>query len=534
MKSPTLKTKQAPSIHILKAKARTRSFQGRLALLLLASGTSLAAEYGKLPANDAHLKRVAAFIEETPQPDYRHASDSAVEAFRDLKFGVRIHWGVYAMIGDASWPLLNMSNEERQKYQERYKAFNPVSFNAEAWMQLFATNGVKVFAFTTKHHDGFSMFNTQTRIKTRVNWATPGGPQIESCDLAYSIAETPFKRDIVKELCDAGHRHGLKIDLYFSHPDWYDADFRPYAMNPLRAKSVAEFGGLPDELDAKYTKNIFTAEDPTPEETARMIARHRTQLTELLTRYGKIDMLCLDQWLGPKVWPELRETIKQARTLQPDVMFRARGIGNYGDYYTPEGWIPGSKENTTMPWMVIHKLAGTWVYQSDTNKYKGADWVVENLADIAAKGGNFMIGIGPDDNGRFHPRIVQALQDTGAWLKVNGKAIYETRPRSGEQWKEEPSVRFTRTKDKQFIYALCLKWPGKTLTLKTVQARPGSEITLLGFPKPLKWHNDREQGLVIQIPDSLQEESQRPCQFAYAFQIAGEDRDPQKLKSLVK
>jgi alpha-L-fucosidase len=336
--------------------------------------------------------------------------------------------------------------------------------------------------------------------------------------------DTPFHRDLVKELCDAGHHYGLKIDLYFSHPDWYDADFRPYAMNPLRAKSVAEFGGLSDELDPKYTNNIFTAPDPTPEETARMIARHRAQLTELLTHYGKIDMICLDQWLGPKVWPELRATIKRARKLQPDVMFRARGIGNYGDYYTPEGWIPGSKENTTMPWMVIHKLAGTWVYQPDTNKYQGADWIVENLADIAAKGGNFMVGIGPDASGRFHPRIVQTLQETGAWLKVNGKAIYGTRPRSGGLWKEGQTVRFTRTKDNQFIYAICLKWPGETLTLRTVRAKPGSIVTLLGVQKPLTWRNDREQGLVIEIPAALQTETNRPCQLAYAFRIEGEDR----------
>ena len=162
-----------------------------------------------------------------------------------------------------------------------------------------------------------------------------------------------------------------------------------------------------------------------------MMARHRAQLTELLTHYGKIDTVCLDQWLGPAVWPQLRETIKQLRKLQPEVMFRARGIGNYGDYYTPEGFVPGSKENTAMPWMVIYQLGGMWSYQPDAAKYKGAIWIVTNLVDVVAKGGNFMVGIGPDARGRFHPKAVEALETTGAWLRLNGEAIYRYTPAPG-------------------------------------------------------------------------------------------------------
>ena len=132
--------------------------------------------------------------------------------------------------------------------------------------------------------------------------------------------------------------------------------------------------------------------DPTPQQVDRMVARHRAQLTELLTRYGPIDMMCLDIFWGPKVWPQLRETILKMRELQPDVMLRARGIGNYGDYYTPEGFVPASKESTKMPWFVIYPLGSSFSYESDAAKYKGAGWIVRNLIDATAKGGNFMVG----------------------------------------------------------------------------------------------------------------------------------------------
>ena len=156
-----------------------------------------------------------------------------------MKFGVRIHWGVYCKLGygcNASWPFVRadgghpgLNDEQREQYQNFYKTFNPAKFNADDWMELFQSNGIKVVAFTTKHHDGFSMFDTHTRVRRRVNWTAPGGPKIEDCNFTYSIMDSPYHRDIVKEVTDAARRHGIKIDLYFSWPDWYDADFRPLA-----------------------------------------------------------------------------------------------------------------------------------------------------------------------------------------------------------------------------------------------------------------------------------------------------------------
>ncbi len=470
-----------------------------------------------LPKNDVHYLRVKDWIEDKIDTGYHHPSATTIEAFRDIKFGVRIHWGLYSITeqGGESWPFLTLSNEKKQDYQELYKTWNPTGFNAEEWMKLFSENGIKMFAITTMHHEGFSMFDTKARVKKRVNWTAHGGPVLEDCDLAYSIMETPFHRDIIKELCDAGHKYGLRIDLYYSHPDWYNADFRPYNYHPLQIPDAQEH---PELYGNAMREPFIIVPNPTQEEEARMMAYHREQLTQLLTNYGKIDMICLDQWLGAKVWPQMRQEMKDFRKIQPEVMFRARGIGNYGDYYTPEGFIPGRVENTDMPWFVIYPYGKSFSYVKN-DEFKGVAWIINSLTDIAANGGNFMLGIGPDSTGRFDPLVIQAIKETGAWLKVNGEAIYATRPREGNLWKEGDTIRYTRTKDKQTVYAISRSWPGQILRLKSVEPRKGSRIYMLGRAKPLEWKYKKKTGLEILLPAELQDESKRPCKIAWSFRI---------------
>ena len=467
-----------------------------------------------LPTSDTHYRNVQNYIEDAPDIDYVHASEEAYEAFRDIKFSIRIHWGVYSMWNlDASWPFLLLSNEKKQEYINLYQSFNPVNFNAQEWMNFFKRSGIQAFAFTTKHHDGFSMFHTSTKVVQRVNYLNPEHP-IESCDLHYSIEETPFKRDIVGELCDAACKNGIKIDLYFSHPDWYDADFRPYNYHPLSTPSILSD---PTAYGNRYSNNRQTILTPerTQEETDRLIARHREQLHELLTNYGHIDMICLDQWMGSDIWPQMRETVKLMRKWSPNTMFRARGIGNYGDYFQPEQFVPKGEQDTGMPWMSIGLLGKQFSYDPDSSNYKGTQWIIHNLISCVSKGGSFMVCIGPDQTGLFHPEAVRQIETVGKWLKVNGKGIYETRP--NDVWQED-DIFFTRTKNRKNVFVLCEKWPGETMIIKSIQPKRGSKVYLLGYKKPLKW-TYTDHGVKILINKSLQAPEKRPCGYAWVFQL---------------
>jgi len=444
--------------------------------------------------------------------DYVHAGAEALDRWLDRKFGIRIHWSIYSVmgLGPESWPLDKGTTSTpmfRSQYEEVCKWWNPSLFDADEWCDMMVRSGLKFFSFTTKHHDGFSMYDTKTRVKRRFVHTGPGAPSIVDCDLGYSIMETPFKRDIVRELTDAARKRDLGISLYFSHIDWFDADFRFDQWHYYR--------------DAEYTPRTD------PAGFARMIARHREQIRELLSNYGPIDQLSLDMHLSAKdlgIWDELVATTKMARRLQPHVLMRQRGINEYGDYTTPERSVPGKMTSASpvngFPWKVIYPgskhFSHVWA-----DEYKPAAWIINNLCDVAAKGGNFQVGYGPGPDGRFDRHIIAILAEVGDWLKVNGPAIYATRPY--RVLAEGDNVRYTRTKDGRVVYAAVLNWPDPPLTvreisLRSVRARSGSQVRMLGLDQPLKYTQD-DHALTITIPACIDDPATRPCKHAFCFAI---------------
>ena len=430
---------------------------------------------------------------------YRHAGEETLERWMDWKWGLRIHWGLYTRFnGRESWIVTEHLKDRNwlTNYYASYEEFNPTNFDADQWMEIMQRAGMRFFSITTKHHEGFCLWPTKTWQRGFEKRADGTYQEVTN---HFSIAETPYKKDIIRELVRAGRAHGLGISFYFSHIDWHDWDFAW------------------DNRNFWYDPG-FNRESQ-PERWAAFIQKERDQLAELLTWYGPIDMLSLDISWPKEAQNDANGVAKLARSLQPRLLLRNRGIGNYGDYETPEATIPKDPNKINRPWKVIYPC-GTGFSYKEHDTYKPKEWVLSSLIDIVAKGGNFQVGFGPDRTGKWPQEMIDRVTYIGDWLKVNGESIYGTRPYF--RYAEGTDLRFTRSKDKKIVYVISLKWPGETLRTKLVRAKEGSQIAMLGLAEELKWSQEAE-GLVIQLPAQLQEESKRPCRQAYAFKIESQE-----------
>jgi alpha-L-fucosidase len=342
----------------------------------------------------------------------------------EARFGMFIHWGLYAQDG-CHWKGQDGKTEHMMRhlkiplveYAKIATEFNPVKFDATAWARTAKDAGMKYMVITSKHHDGFAMW--------------------KSASSDYNIvARTPWKRDPIKELAEATRKEGLKFGVYYSlGRDWQDPDV------PTRDGYRSNTWDYPDE-----SKKVF----------ARYFERKvKPQVRELLTQYGPIAVMWFDT---PETITKAQseELVRLIHSIQPDTIVNARVGNRLGDYAVQEQKIPEGGE--PHPWETCMTLNGHWGFQKLDQNWKPTETLLRNLIDIASKGGNFLLNIGPTGEGLIPAPSIERLHQVGQWMKVNGDAIRGTGacPLGKLDW-----GRCTRrpTADGATLYLHVFNWP---------------------------------------------------------------------------
>lgn len=431
---------------------------------------------------------------------YQWPTDPQVKAkldtWQDQKFGVLIHWGLYAVPGIIeSWSLCSEPWIERdstiayEDYKKWYwgliKDFNPVRFNPEQWAQAAKDAGMRYVVFTTKHHDGFCMFDTR-----QTDFKITNGP----------FAANP-RADVAKYVFQAFRQQGFMIGAYFSKPDWHSQDFwwSKYAT--------------PDR-NVNYDIRKY------PWKWNRFKQFTYNQISELMNNYGSMDILWLDGgWVRPletvtdevRAWGaaipawnqevDIPRIAAMARKSQPGLLVVDRTVaGPYENYQTPEQTIPDKALDH--PWESCITLGNAWGYVPN-DQYKSPTKVIHRLIEIVAKGGSLLLGVGPRPDGTVELSEVKILKEIGDWMKVNGAAIYGTRIstvcRDGETF-------FTQSKDGKIHYVL-VRIPEGSSIPKEVEwkgeiPKKGATMKLISDGTSVKWKMDGNK-VKVSIPASF-------------------------------
>ena len=328
----------------------------------------------------------AASYSQTRQPTPNPAKEARLSWFRDAKYGLFIHWGLYSIpagewkgtrsLGTGEW-IMNRLKIPVREYETLAAQFNPVKFNADAWVQLAQDAGMKYIVITSKHHDGFALF------KSKVS--------------NYNIVDaTPFKRDVLKELADACARRGMRLGFYYSQSqDWHE---------PNGAGNTWDFG--PDEKK-DYDQYLRGKAEP--------------QIRELLTGYGPVALIWFDtpRNMGGDRAQRFAGIL---RSLQPNTLIDGR-LGAEGDYRsTGDNVIPSTA--STDAWETPATINDTWGFRTDDTNWKSPGQILFKLVDIVSKGGNYLLNVGPMPDGTIPQASQDILRSAGRWLKVNGEAVY--------------------------------------------------------------------------------------------------------------
>jgi alpha-L-fucosidase len=429
--------------------------------------------------------------------------EQRLEQFQDLKFGFMMHWGIYSQWGCIeSWPLVEVDTWARpddlrawtdrgkdlarfkRDYLALAKSFNPANFDPDKWAQIAKSAGMKYVVFTTKHHDGFCMFDTRL---TDFRVTAPAVP-----------FHTNARSNVVREVFKAFRKKGFVIGAYFSKADWHSPDYwNPEAPAP--------------------TRNPNYDTQAQPEKWAKFVAFTYGQIEELMTGYGPIDILWLDagQVRPPSQDLQMDKLAAMARRHQPRLIVVDRTVGGrYENYHTPEQAVP--EEPPPFVWETCMTMGGQWSFKPNDN-YKSTHRLIHLLADIVAKGGNFLLNVGPQPDGTLPPVAQQRMKEIGDWLKVNGEAIYGTRPIA--PCKEGPLVFTQKGRNVYAIYLTQKEGQGLPdhITLSSFRIKPGTKAYLLGARKPLEWETGTDGTTTIKIPVWTIEKP--PCQHAFAFRF---------------
>lgn len=354
-------------------------------------------------------------------------SPGRLRQWQDAKLGLFIHFGPWSQTEEGSiWNMAQASPAQREEYFSLYKTFNPTHFDANALAMLARRAGIRYVVFTTKHHDGFCNFDsTLTDFKV----TSPACP--------YSASPHP---DLTRDLVDAFRAQGLMVGLYYSHVDWHHPG-----------------GGW--HHDAKFDPSFLSQH---PDLWHDYVAYETGQIRELLTRYGPIDIFWFDIFWPQEGMADAIPMLRIMRQLQPDMLINNRGTGEFGDFITPEQGVPDKPY--PQPWetcMTISDGPGFW-YKGPHAKYKPAAELIRVLADVASKGGNLLLGVGPRADGALPPEEIERLEQLGQWLRANGQAIYGT---TGSPLDEVPVWgRVTRNGSRLFL--IVFDWPSDGAPLR--------------------------------------------------------------------
>jgi alpha-L-fucosidase len=355
-----------------------------------------------------------------------------VNWFQDLGFGMFIHWNVDVPLGVViSHSLAGASDEYVKKYIDELPGyFNPEKFNPTHWAKTAKLAGMKYVVFTTKHHSGFCMFKTETT--------------------SFNVTKTPLARDVTKEIIDAFRKEGIAIGLYYSPEDFYYLHTHNLPIGRLQHPQH------------------YPANNP------GLLAYDRQQVKELLTNYGKIDILFFD---GPA--DGLRE---YAWSLQPELVI-TRDLMKTPEQNTPDEPLP-------RPWEACYTMGTDWQYKPTNDSHKSGTEIINKLIEIRAKGGNFLLNVGPTQQGEIQPEQSALLQEIALWNFVNAEAIYSVKPLSVIR---EENVWYTQSNDEKYIYAYVTRsgptdWQygtRKTFVLTHIDGTEKTRITTLGYKAEL-------------------------------------------------